>query len=94
MESPLGKYVREILKEMCKVVGANYDDIDFKDDNWFLKHSWTQANEDGFKKWLIYYLTNNTPARNEIMQFPTKRKVSVKKTAEAFIWNYGWKTTC
>jgi len=92
MKDSLGKYVREILKEMCQTVGANYDDIDFKDDNWFLKHSWTQDEEDKFKKWLISYLTTNTPARNEVMQFPIKRKASIKKVAEEFVWNYGWKT--
>ena len=88
----LGQYVKKILAEMCKKVNANYKDIDFKSDNWFLKYSWTQAEEDDFKKWLILYLSNRPQVRNEIMRFPTKQRASIKKTVEEFIWNYGWKT--
>ena len=85
------KHIKIILREMCCWVGADYDKIDFKSPDWFLQHCWTQAKEDNFVQWMMYYLYKNIEARFEIMRCPRKHKESCLKAAKEFIWIYGWK---
>ena len=96
-------YLIEILKEMCKRVNANYDEIDFKINSWvddegifhtndyYHLFSWTKDEEDSFKKWMIDYLYNNKQARKEFMSFPKKNKKRIAACVDEFLWNHGWK---
>ena len=87
-----GKHLKIILSEMCKRVNVNYDDINFKDDNWFMEHSWNETEEKDFEKWLNDYFYNNTEARKEMLSANIKRRKYTKKAANEFVWNYGWKS--
>lgn len=80
-----------VLKEMFKRVGATYNEDLVQDDGWYLKYSWPKVEEDEFKEWFTDYLYNNVQARKEIMAFPRKNKVHIRKVVEEFVWNYGWK---
>jgi hypothetical protein len=86
------KHLEIILKEMCSRVNDNYDEIDFKEDNWYWKYEWTQEEENSFTDWLKGYLLNNKEARKEIMSYPTTNKEAVGKIALYFTSNFGWKT--
>ena len=84
--------IKTVLTEMCKRVGADADKIDFKEEGWFMQHSWTQSEEEDFIKWVTDYLYTDKQARIDIMNSPSKRKGTCKKAATYFVWNYGWKT--
>jgi len=84
------KYLEEVLKEMCSRVGADFDKINFKEDGWFMKYSWTEDEEADFKKWLANYLKDRK-AMMSLYQSSTTNKYFREKAADAFIFNYGWK---
>ena len=81
--------LKEILQEMCKRVNANYDEINFQEDNWYHKYSWTLEEENEFKKWLINYFNNNKSAFKVMCKFPSITKI--EKLVDEFIFQYGWK---
>jgi hypothetical protein len=85
-----GKHLEIVLKEMCSRVGANYDYIDFKKEQWFWDYEWTQEQETNFKRWLTDYLCNNKEARKELVLL-SSNKDNILKAATFFVMNYGWK---
>ena len=87
----MNEYLINILKEMCLRVGAYYDKIDFKSNDWYLQYFWNEEEEKDFVNWLSDYLYNNTKARNSLVTFPRKNKKETRKVAEEFVWNYGWR---
>lgn len=91
-KNKMGKHLRVILKEMCKRVGAKFEEINFKKQNWFMKFSWTEKEQNEFIDWLTNYLYQNSEARKEVMKFPVKDKKRCKEVAIQFVSFYGWKT--
>lgn len=89
---PINNVLKPILSKMCEMVGVESNQVDFKAEQWFWEHTWTQKQEDEFIEWLTQYLVDNIEARRLAMRFPTKRRKQCKESAEAFVWNYGWKT--
>lgn len=87
----MNKYLKYILKTMCDFVGANLGDIDFKSEDWYLQYSWSAEKEKEFILWLANYLYNNKEAREHICEVPIKNKKHLKKVAQMFVFNYGWK---
>jgi hypothetical protein len=85
----MNPYLGLILKKMCDVVGADSEKIDFKSADWFLMYTWTKAQETEFREWMTDYLVQNKQARVALMNFPGRKQI--KKTVDAFIWNYGWR---
>jgi hypothetical protein len=79
----------KILKEMFSRVGVKK--VDTSKPDWFLKHSWTAEEEIYFINWLTDYLMEHKEARQEIMRFPFKDKKELRKFAQWFVLNYGWK---
>ena len=92
MNNEFGKHLKIILTEMCNRVNANYDDIDFKQHDWYYTYSWTKEEEKEFISWLARYLYNNKEARLELLN-NSIRKVIYKCNlyAMTFAFNYGWK---
>ena len=80
-----------ILDKMCTYVGLNREDVNWKD-NYFLKHSWTEEQEEDFRQWLIEEL------RSKYMMFALtgyssqvfKSKKMRTKVANEFVNWYGW----
>ena len=82
----------DVLKEMCKRVNADYNKMDFKKPNWFLDYSWTEEEEKEFSGWLIKQLNRDEELRQELMDnFSWKDEKRLKKVADEFVFNYGWK---
>ena len=82
------KETKELLMEMFKRVGEDYNSFMAKEDTtscesrWFEKHQWTKEQEEDFKKWAVNYLRK-------------KFKWSKKKSEEEMDWfllMWGWKT--
>jgi len=86
----LGKHTVKILEKMCRYVGAHYNEVDFTKPGWFTEYYWMTEEENDFKEWLIKYLTKSLEARKEIMEYPHTNKTAIRKTAEEFIFQYGW----
>jgi len=83
------KHLKIIMEEMCNRVGVYFDDIDFKEDRWYQKYSWSEKEEESFKEWLLNYLLKNKEAREELLSF--KSKTGIKKAVDQFMLGYGWK---
>jgi hypothetical protein len=86
----MNKYLQEILKEMCKRVGADFKKIDVKKDRWYTEYSWTEAEEKEFKKWMVNYLKTNKKALNELYGRNRVTTAWAKSATEWFLFNYGW----
>ena len=84
-------HTNKIVSEMFRRVKAKRKDIDTTKPDWFMKHSWTEKEQDKFRDWMVEYLMENVEARREIMRFPSKNKERAKKVANMFVFNYGWK---
>ena len=76
---------------MCNRVGADYDSIDFKSNDWYLSHTWTIEQERDFVNWMTDYLYANIQARREIMTNYLTNKKRCRKAADQFVFAYGWK---
>jgi hypothetical protein len=87
----MGKHLAIILKEMFRIVGADFKEIAFKDDQWYWEYTWSQLEEDAFKQWLADYIYNVPDARKELTTIEVKSKKNCHKFAEQFCFNYGWK---
>lgn len=81
---------------MCSRVGAEYDKINFQEENWYSKYQWTQEVEEEFKIWLSEHIYNLPMKRLRLLtDFPyiiRKRKKQSKKFANEIVNIYGWKT--
>lgn len=92
MTKSFEKHLTVVLKEMCTRAGTTYGDIDFSDQNWYLSHTWTEKEQNEFRDWLVNYWYKNKEAREEMLALPwMKKKSELKKPADWFIFNYGWK---
>ena len=85
-------HIQAVLREMCKRVEADTENIDFGKHNWFWEYEWTKEQEKDFVEWLADYLYTSTEARREMARFPRKTKKDCSKVAYWFVWNHGWKT--
>ena len=84
----LGIHTRYVLKTMHEAVGAPFKDV--TNENWFMKYSWSEKEQDKFISWMISYLMNNKEARHEMARYPVKNKKRMEALANQFIFNYGW----
>ena len=92
MKANLSPHVTEVLREMCRRVDTDFNSVDFKADNWYLEHQWTQAEEDDFTGWMARYLCANRSAWVEIVGPSVRKSLSrARKAAGKFVLNYGWK---
>jgi hypothetical protein len=88
----LKSHLKIVLIEMCMRVGANYDDIDCKKDDWYYEHEWTREEEDSFIKWLADYLYTSKEARLELTDNRTRLSIyRCKQYAISFVCCYGWR---
>jgi len=86
------KEVDIILKHMCEIINVDYDTINIKEEDWYLKHSWTLEQEKNFVNWLANYLYTNKEARLALYKVSHKfTKTQCEKKAGFFAFNYGWK---
>ena len=89
----MNKYLKVILTEMCNRVGVNYDKVNFKGKEWYMKHEWTMEDQDKFRDWLISYMKGNGDARRDLMSVSSSNKRFLTKFANSFLLNYGWRFT-
>lgn len=82
------EHSQEILKEMCKRVGVDYDTFDFSKKDWYWEHQWSAEQEENFRVWLGKFLK-----KHKYVGSGTKRGEDWGYyEAGKIIGNYGWKT--
>lgn len=84
------KHLKIILEEMCSRVEAK--NVDFKKKDWFWEKSWSEDEQEDFRKWMVEYLMENKEARLELMRYPRKIKKNIDRFTKIFVLNFGWKT--
>jgi len=83
-----------VFKKMFEIIGLSlqdYQDFDFTDPQWYLKHSWTMRQEKVFTEWMVEMLYLNSKMRIDLMKFPKKSKIEIRKSVNWFTLMYGWK---
>ena len=75
---------------MCEFTNVDYYSIDFHEDRWYTKASWSHAQEKQFKEWFTNHLLNSKSARKFFMHFETKGLKAIKCCVDTFCFNYGW----
>jgi hypothetical protein len=83
-----------VFKKMFEIVGLSlqdYQDFDFTDPQWYLKHSWTMQQEKEFTEWMVEMLYLNSKMRIDLMKFPKKSKIEIRRSVNWFTLMYGWK---
>ena len=88
-----GKHLTIILKKMSRIVKAYFNKIDFTENDWYHKYSWTEKQEKDFIEWLTDYLYKSKEARWELLEFPyhPKNRKYLRDGAGQFVWQFGWK---
>jgi len=87
----MNEYLKEVLVEMGRRVGANMEEIDTKSKDWFMEYEWTIKEQDDFKKWMVNYLYTNGKARRTLFALSGRSKKLIRKTVDMFVFQYGWK---
>ena len=73
----------ECLVEMFRMVGEKYPNKKLTDQkDWYTKRSWTESEEQDFKKWMGKYLKKN---------FKWSKKM-IEKEVGMFLLMWGWTT--
>ena len=77
---------------MCDFVGVKLSDIDTTKDGWYHMHSWTEAQEDEFGKWLENYLWENKNVVRELTKRRYINKKQIHQLTQEILLLWGWKT--
>jgi len=75
---------RGMVKDTVKIIEA---DLDTQEK--ILKGLYNQRK--ALRKEITTLIAQTKEARKEMMRFPSKDPKNVKRTAEEFVFNYGWK---
>ena len=77
---------------MCSYIDdAHFDDIDFQEPDWYMKHTWNRDQEKDFCIWLTEYLFKNKEAQESLYSRKNMSKEECRQTASAFCCSFGWR---
>ena len=79
-----------VLYKMCLAVGADYDGMNFKSDNWFWEYEWSIKKEAEFRNWLVCYARSKRVMWGLSNSLSTYKEFRIK-VAKEFLLNYGWR---
>jgi hypothetical protein len=91
-DKEIGKHLEIILTKMFEVVGEKFTKEYVQEDYWWLKHTWTHAQEKAFLDWMVRYVMNNKEACLEISGRHGLRARDITSMVGIFVCFYGWKT--
>lgn len=92
IEEEKNPYLVQLLKKMCEVINVDYDSIDFQEEDWYEKHTWTTEQENDFILWVSEELFSNEAMREELLENPEKSIINCFQAAVHFVANFGWDT--
>jgi len=83
-------HLENIFAVQCRLVGADYNNIDRTKDNWFMQHTWDEETCEQFTNWFADYIHKIPAAQRELYGRSYMRKTECEKAARMFVLNYGW----
>lgn len=86
----MNKELKKIVIKMFEFAEEPYHIDKTKGDDWFLRTTWTEQQQDDFKDWLIEYLKKNPKAIKELTGLSLTSKKFRTKVAGQFIFLYGF----
>ena len=89
--SELHPVVQYLLKEMCRRVHANPEELEWTKGKWSTKYCWTTKEMTSFQKWIEKEIQQN----QQVREFLCERKDKVSKKlatsgALKFLLSYSW----
>ena len=90
MNEQLNSAITSIMRKMCEFVNADFDNIDFKSDDWYNTHTWTEQQEQEFIAWLKKHLKDITKNDWYELTHFSRNKRNIDSLANEITWNYGW----
>jgi len=73
---------------MCNRVDAPIEIVNSSED-WYLKYSWSEEEENNFKNWLVGYFQKNKKAQRELYGNVLTGK-ELRRRVEYWTLDYGW----
>lgn len=92
IEEAKNPYLVRLIKKMCEIVNVDYDSIDFQEDAWYEKHTWTEEQENEYILWVAEELFKSAEMREELLEDPSQDIVNCFQAAVHFVANFGWDT--
>jgi|694.fasta_scaffold00447_19 hypothetical protein len=92
IEEEKNPYLVQLIRKMCEVINVDYNTIDFQEDEWYDKHTWTEEQENEYIVWMSEELFNNEAMREELLENPEKSIMNCFHAAVHFVANFGWDT--
>jgi len=83
--------LKKVLEEMCKRVGADFNQMDFTKKDWFQQYSWTPEEQEDFVNWLAKQIKLDKDV-GDIFNGLLTTDLQRKNAALMFVFAYGWKT--
>ena len=84
-------YLRKVMKKMCVMINVDMNKIKFHSPNWWTTHTWTEKQQEQFRKWFEDLLYNDSKAREELMDLNIKNKKLIGRAVAWFLLCYGWR---
>ena len=85
-------HLENIFAVQCRLVGANYNEVDRTKKDWYLEYQWDEETEKQFKDWMVDYLHKLPKAQLELYGRKYMKIDECRKAVMMFILSYGWKT--
>ncbi|MHA1827792.1 MAG: hypothetical protein ACTSX6_04005 [Candidatus Heimdallarchaeaceae archaeon] len=80
------------LREMCRRVGVRFENINFYEEGWSNKYSWTWEEEADFVRWLVDQIMRDKEVREGLLRNPTHVTENIaEKAAKEFVFEFGWR---
>jgi hypothetical protein len=84
-----GEPLDSVLKDLCEAINVDYTTVDFTENDWFLKHTWSFEDHINFKNQLIKKIKKNKKFYSSLINVTTDRNIN--HSVEMFLFTYGWK---
>jgi hypothetical protein len=84
-----GEPLDSILKDLCEAVNADYYTMDFSENDWYLSHTWSLADQKKFEEKLYTKVKKNPKLYSSLVNVSSSKKI--KSSIQMFLFTYGWK---
>ena len=81
--------IEKVLRRLCEYVNASYDEIDFTEEDWYLKYRWSVEDETRFKQELLKDIVKNKEDYKDFIDVSASKQ-KLEKAIDSFILCYGW----
>lgn len=91
IEATKEKFYNLYFQKLCEIANIDFETIDFYNDEWYEKYSWTTEEEELAIIWVERFLTNNKELKNALINKKKISKKDLRKCSEYFVFDFGWK---